>query len=185
MNIKQVSISHAASFCYNATDTILTIPIFFHLADDGTPYWLDPDTDKTSWDKPASLSWVEMQGEDGTLYVKLISYLYFYHGVLLLSSLFFLSFFHNMYHSLILHASISIKHLSLIFCRYYWNEVTKLSQWDKPVSIAWTQVVHIPGITDREQGSDAQNDTIEEEEEESEAEESVDQEDSIAIDRDL
>ena len=98
---------------------------------------------------------------------------------------FSLSLFDNMYHSLVLHVNPYLRHLSLIFCRYYWNEVTKESQWDKPISLAWTQVVNIPGITDRKHENDVQNDTIEEEEEETDAEESVDREDSSAIDRDL
>ena len=39
-------------------------------------------------------------------------------------------------------------------CSYYWNEVTKESQWDKPIYLSWIRVAHIPGITDREEAED-------------------------------
>ena len=37
--------------------------------DDGKVYYWDPETEKSSWDKPVALSWVKRTAHDGTLYV--------------------------------------------------------------------------------------------------------------------
>jgi hypothetical protein len=47
--------------------------------------------------------------------------------------------------------------LCFFFYRYYWNDVTEASQWDKPANLAWVKVKYEPpGGETRNENSDGE-----------------------------